>query len=94
MNWFLKEESRSPFLSDYTNYPSDRGNVEDENAAQYATLFREEELMTTDPVCGMKIDENNAPAETQLAGKNYSFCSEQCKDKFERSPEQYVENAA
>jgi Cu+-exporting ATPase len=50
--------------------------------------------MTTDPVCGMKVDEKNAPAETYFAGKKYSFCSEQCRDKFERSPEQFVENAA
>ena len=42
--------------------------------------------MTTDPVCGMKVDENNAPAQSELGGKKYSFCSQQCKDKFDRSP--------
>jgi Cu+-exporting ATPase len=54
----------------------------------------EKNSMTTDPVCGMKVDENNAPAHSELGGKKYSFCSQQCKDKFDRSPEQYVENAA
>ena len=50
--------------------------------------------MTTDPVCGMKVDENSAKAQTQFAGKKYSFCSEDCRKKFEQSPEQYVQSAA
>jgi YHS domain-containing protein len=50
--------------------------------------------MTTDPVCGMKVDESTAAASTQFAGKKYSFCSTECRDKFEKSPERYVENAA
>lgn len=50
--------------------------------------------MTTDPVCGMKIDDKNPKAQTSYDGKNYSFCSEDCKRKFEQNPERYVENAA
>jgi Cu+-exporting ATPase len=50
--------------------------------------------MTTDPVCGMKVDENNPPSQTQFAGKKYSFCSEQCRDKFERNPEEYAQRVA
>ena len=50
--------------------------------------------MTTDPVCGMQVDESKAPATTQFAGKKYSFCSEECRDKFEKSPEEYVQSAA
>jgi Cu+-exporting ATPase len=50
--------------------------------------------MTTDPVCGMKVDEKTAPAHSQYAGKNYSFCSDDCRKKFEKSPEQYAQSAA
>jgi len=50
--------------------------------------------MTTDPVCGMKIDEKNAKATAQYGGKKISFCSEECKEKFEKSPEQYATSAA
>ena len=50
--------------------------------------------MTIDPVCGMKVDENNAPAQTQFAGKKYSFCSEECRKKFEQNPEEYAQTAA
>jgi YHS domain-containing protein len=46
--------------------------------------------MNTDPVCGMKVD----PGNSQYAGKNYSFCSLECKKKFDQKPEQYAKSAA
>ena len=50
--------------------------------------------MTTDPVCGMKVDEQTAAAQSQYGGKKYNFCSEECKKKFEQSPEQYAKSVA
>ena len=50
--------------------------------------------MTTDPVCGMKVDENNSEFVTKFAGKKYVFCSEQCQKEFEKRPEEFVETAA
>ena len=50
--------------------------------------------MTKDPVCGMNVDENNTQHQTQYGGKKYSFCSAQCKQKFEQQPEQYARSAA
>jgi YHS domain-containing protein len=50
--------------------------------------------MAMDPVCGMKINDKNPEFHTELDGRNYVFCSEQCKQKFEESPEEYVESAA
>jgi len=49
--------------------------------------------MTTDPVCGMKIDEKDAKAQSQYGGKKYSFCSNDCKRKFDQHPEQYAKSA-
>ena len=49
--------------------------------------------MTTDPVCGMKVDENSQH-QTQYGSQTYSFCSEQCKNEFEQNPEEYVKSAA
>jgi YHS domain-containing protein len=49
--------------------------------------------MTKDPVCGMKVDEKNSQYQTQYGGKNYNFCSRECKTKFEQRPEQYAQNA-
>lgn len=50
--------------------------------------------MTTDPVCGMKVDDKNPKFETQYEGKKYVFCSDECKREFEEGPEQYVDTAA
>ena len=50
--------------------------------------------MTTDPVCGMRIDEQESEFQTQFAGRKYFFCSEDCRKEFENEPEEYLETAA
>jgi len=50
--------------------------------------------MTTDPVCGMRIDEKTSEYQTQFAGKKYFFCSEDCRKEFEDQPDEYLEAAA
>jgi YHS domain-containing protein len=42
-----------------------------------------------DPVCGMTVDPVAAPS-AMYKGKTYYFCSEDDKEKFEKSPEAYV----
>ena len=51
-------------------------------------------VMTTDPVCGTKIDEKEADVQTQFAGRKYFFCSEECRREFEEKPEDFIEAAA
>jgi Cu+-exporting ATPase len=46
--------------------------------------------MTIDPVCGMSVDENSAPAKADHQGKTYYFCSTDCKMKFQREPQKYA----
>jgi Cu(I)/Ag(I) efflux system membrane fusion protein len=51
--------------------------------------------MSQDPVCGMEVDEAAAKAlglTSVYEGKTYYFCSKECKEQFDRNPEQYVEN--
>lgn len=50
--------------------------------------------MTTDPVCGVEIDEKTAEFQTQFAGKKYFFCSQDCRKEFESEPNDYVETVA
>ena len=45
--------------------------------------------MKTDPVCGMKVDENSELT-TQFEGETYYFCSESCLNKFISSPHDYL----
>ena len=51
--------------------------------------------MTTDPVCGIEVDERmNSEYQSQFAGKKYFFCSEECRKEFEDDPAGYMETAA
>ncbi len=43
-----------------------------------------------DPVCEMKVELQNPPFKTSHMGKTYYFCSEACKNLFQRYPEKYV----
>jgi YHS domain-containing protein len=46
--------------------------------------------MVTDPVCGMRIDPDDAAATAEHEGKTYYFCSEACRDRFEADPASYA----
>ena len=52
----------------------------------------EDKVMTTDPVCGMKVA-GDAPLHYEHEGTDYRFCSEHCLRKFEAEPVRYVEKA-
>ena len=49
--------------------------------------------MATDPVCGMEVDSEKAPASAIYRGAELFFCAEGCKDRFKLDPEKYVETA-
>jgi YHS domain-containing protein len=46
--------------------------------------------MVTDPVCGMRIDSDDAAATADYEGTTYYFCSEACHDAFVAAPAAYV----
>jgi YHS domain-containing protein len=46
--------------------------------------------MATDPVCGMKVDEESAKFQSTYGGKDFYFCSQDCENKFEENPSQYA----
>lgn len=48
----------------------------------------------TDPVCGMQIQDSQAPAQTTYEGQTYYFCSDECKRKFDENPDQYVKKTS
>jgi YHS domain-containing protein len=50
--------------------------------------------MATDPVCGMEVYENSAPATTEYEGVTYYFCSKTCQGTFEDNPQAFVKAAA
>ncbi len=51
--------------------------------------------MAIDPVCGMTVDEKADDVYTsQYGGQSFAFCSQECKDEFEKTPEQYARRSA
>ncbi len=50
--------------------------------------------MAKDPVCGMDINENQAKAKADYNGQTYYFCSDGCKQKFDKNPQQYAKKTA
>ncbi len=43
-----------------------------------------------DPVCGMQVEEANAPAQAEHGGRAYYFCSDRCHEHFWEAPERFV----
>ena len=46
--------------------------------------------MAVDPVCSMDVEPDKAAAKSTYQGKDYYFCAEMCKEKFDRDPEKYL----
>jgi YHS domain-containing protein len=44
----------------------------------------------TDPVCKMKLKKKEATAVSHYGGKDYYFCSENCKKYFDDNHEKYI----
>lgn len=47
--------------------------------------------MGLDPVCEMEVNPASAEAQSEYAGVTFYFCSEECKQKFDDNPRQYLD---
>lgn len=45
-----------------------------------------------DPVCGMRVDPQEAVASTCYGGQKFYFCAAGCKHAFESDPENFLKN--
>ena len=43
-----------------------------------------------DPVCGMEIEKKLAKGPSEHMGKTFYFCSDGCREKFEKEPMKYM----
>ncbi|HXV43786.1 MAG TPA: ATP-binding cassette domain-containing protein, partial [Anaerolineae bacterium] len=46
--------------------------------------------MALDPVCGMSVEQDSAPAQTVYSGRTIYFCALGCRDEFLTTPEQFL----
>jgi YHS domain-containing protein len=47
-------------------------------------------LRIIDPVCGMEVNPLTAAAKSCFDGREFYFCAEGCKNKFDAAPRDYV----
>ena len=43
-----------------------------------------------DPVCKMELDPGQIVAQSRYQDHVYNFCSVECKQNFDKNPEQYI----
>jgi Cu(I)/Ag(I) efflux system membrane fusion protein len=61
------------------------------------TLKASQAGKTIDPVCGMSVDQSQAKAAgrmSQYKGSTYYFCSDMCKQKFDKEPAEYIKKSS
>lgn len=64
--------------------------LEDLKKARRTETEQEVAAEQRDPVCGMKVDEEKCRFVTNYDGKEYRFCSADCKKAFDLAPEKYL----
>jgi YHS domain-containing protein len=55
-----------------------------------ATPMSDEKSARVDPVCGMKVDPKTAKYKDEYDHKTYSFCSQDCWQRFHDNPHAYM----
>ncbi|MGZ6506707.1 MAG: YHS domain-containing protein, partial [Tumebacillaceae bacterium] len=53
-----------------------------------------EALMTTDPVCGKPVQDENSMNKVDYMGRTFYFCSQECEEVFETDPAPYAQAAS
>lgn len=75
---FCSEKCRDKFEKDPGKYMDSEDDAQEDEAK--------------DPVCGMKVNPNEAEFQEERNNQTYYFCSEKCHDKFQENPEKYAES--
>ncbi len=47
-------------------------------------------MMVQDPVCGMRFAKDRSVVEIDYGDKTYYFCTQHCRDVFERDPDRFA----
>jgi Cu+-exporting ATPase len=57
-----------------------------------AARAAKEAMMGLDPVCKMEVNPASAEAQSEYEGLTFYFCARECKEKFDRDPERYLDD--
>lgn len=56
--------------------------------------FKNEVEMSRDPVCGMSVDLETAPAQVKWNGRTYVFCANGCREEFLVDPTRFAKESS
>ncbi|MEO7995706.1 MAG: YHS domain-containing protein [bacterium] len=62
------------------------GGCDTEGQQEVDAMFEQ----VIDPVCGMTVATDKATGPEAYKGRDYWFCSEDCRDRFQRDPARFV----
>ena len=95
----MEEHAHDAEHAEQAGHSHDSEHAENAQAAEHVhseqtghdhQTHAEENGMVVDPVCGMKINKEDAKFTHVHNDKTYYFCSEECKDKFVKAPGNYI----
>jgi hypothetical protein len=78
--YFCSPQCHDRFVQDPERYDRERA------AASESALIPGE----IDPVCGMAVEPGGAAGRLEYQGQRFSFCSEQCQDRFQEHPDLFA----
>jgi putative ABC transport system ATP-binding protein len=52
--------------------------------------FKDMVKMIVDPVCGMSVEKQRAPAKWEYRGESHYFCAVGCRDEFREDPDRFL----
>lgn len=55
--------------------------------------FKNMVKMDIDPVCGMSVEREKAPAQWEYRGESYYFCAKGCREEFKEKPDRFLGRA-
>lgn len=64
----------------------------DDRSQHERELAVEVRPMAIDPVCGMEVNEDDPAATYEYGGTTYYFCAPGCRTKFEKDPDEYLDD--
>src|SRR5947209_2863847 len=64
--------------------------ITERNTAPHSHLACTAHDHAFDPVCGMRVDPENAQHRATYRGRDYFFCSARCRQRFEADPETFL----
>ncbi len=92
--YFCSDHCREQFRNDPERYVKPQAGTYSPSSAagNKKEQPKQEAVALHDPVCGMDVDESEAKAgglKSEYRGRTYYFCSEHCKQDFDKDPARY-----